>query len=59
MVGDMCVNHAHCGDVALPGRDYCDGCWQDEVRGREITRQIAARLTAEHEAKVIEEEELV
>jgi hypothetical protein len=41
----------------LPGRDYCAGCWEDELHGREVTRRAAEELTAEHEARVVDVEE--
>ena len=54
--GDLCANPT-CGDLAAPGRDYCAPCWRDELEGREVTRRTAARLTAEHEAHVHDQDE--
>ena len=56
MNGDLCANPT-CGDLAAPGRDFCGPCWLDELEGREVTRATAARLTAEHEARVEAQEE--
>lgn len=47
-LGDLCV----CGDLALPGQDWCAGCLADRQAERaQIEAEVAVR-TAEHEAQV-------
>lgn len=55
-MSDLCAS-PYCDDVAAPGRDFCAQCWQDELRGREITRREAERVTAEHEEQVLAQDE--
>lgn len=56
--GDLCAAPS-CHDVAAPGKDFCVGCYEDELHGRQITAATAAALTAAHEAEVNDQDEVV
>lgn len=52
-VGDICL----CGDIALPGQDMCAGCLADLQASRAQVDQSAREATAEHERRVLDQEE--
>ena len=56
-MSDMCRNSKWCGDIASPGKDYCDSCQRElEVVNREFIEAIAL-LTQQHDERVIQQEE--
>lgn len=54
MTGDMCATK-HCGDLAAPGFDYCDGCLLDLELERELHVNAVRDLTEAHDRDVLEE----
>lgn len=53
-IGDLCL----CGDLAAPGDELCAPCREDvRVARGELVAEIA-QLTAEHEAKICESDEV-
>lgn len=53
---DLCAS-AFCADMAAPGHDHCTACRRELEQMRAEFMQIVARVTAEHEAAVIEQDE--
>lgn len=52
-IGDLCL----CGDLAAPGDELCAPCREDvRVARGELVAEIT-QLTAEHERKIIAEDE--
>ncbi len=52
--GDICT----CGDIASPGYDLCGGCLTDALTARRELAAAIAQITAENEARRIDEDEV-
>lgn len=55
-VSDLCAS-PYCADLALPGEDWCHDCLREMRLLRAEHAAEVARLTAEHEARVVEQDE--